>query len=155
MTTEAPVDLAYCSKCGKACPVQGASLDPRYPIVYCSRPSDSGDGRDYGHKRVPGIRDKAEAERLQEAAHRARLAMAHPAHIDAGRAREGCPICETDPPKPKAKPHGWDRIQNRYRLASHLDLMHGDRTLQVNLNTRPWEDFAARHAELHGDPTMR
>lgn len=153
VTTEAAAQVAYCSKCGQECIVQGQSLDPRYPFVFCSRLGD--DGIEYGHRRVAGLLDKAEAERRQANLHRDRLAKAHPAHVAAGRRREDCPLCEADPPKPKAQPHGWERIQNRYRLASHLDLAHGDRAMLTNLQTRPYEDFAARHAELHGDPTIR
>ena len=128
-------------------------MDPAHPIVLCAY--ENVNGRPAGHGRLIGTYSRDEADTLALERHRAALSLAHESHELAGRPKPDCPRCEAEPPTPRAVPHPWARITNRYRLVGHLDLKHGNRDMLPNMQTRPFEDMAALHGRLHGDPTAR
>lgn len=149
MTAAAPVATAYCSRCGRPAPIVSATMDPRYPLVRCSRVND--DGKDTGHGTIAGLTDPDRAELLRDERSREQTLRAHPLHEARGRPNPRCPKCQESSPQPKARAHPYEPIRNRYRLVGHLDLAHGDRTMLPNMHHRPYDEIAQHHATLHGE----
>jgi hypothetical protein len=151
MTAATPTATAWCSACGRPATIVSTTIDPRYPLVRCHRVD--ADGTERGHGSVPGLVDPDAAELVRRQRSVKAATNAHAFHEAKGRANPICLRCQEKAPATKPRPHPYESIRNRYRLVSHLDLGHGDRTMLPMLHTRPYEDIARHHAGLHGDPT--
>lgn len=149
MTVATPAPVAFCSRCGKPAPIVSATMDPRYPLVRCSRTGD--DGRELGHGTLAGLLDADRADYIREQRSREQTLRAHPLHEARGRPNPRCAKCQAAAPAPKVRAHPLELIRSRYRLVGHLDLAHGDRSMVPRMQTRPYEEIAQRHAELHGE----
>ena len=139
--------VAYCLRCGRASSFQQSTLDPRHPIVLCTRVGS--DGEEHGHGRVVGTYDPDEADAIAELRKADSSTKRHPEHIAKGRVDAHCRTCATDPPPTAERAHRYSAIEDRYRLASHLEFSHGDRSSRTNLNPRDLRELIPHHRELH------
>lgn len=144
-------DPVYCSKCGRKANPYARTLDPRYPLVSCS--DIRSDGGDTGCGVVAGTYDSVEASALVTERTRRRVTGQHAAHL---RAKVASPLCDECPAAPPARPaqaHPLEEFDTKYRLASHLELGHGDGSLRPRLTVRNHAELASYHKRLHDSLT--
>jgi len=137
----------YCLKCGRPGSIAAMSLDVRHPIITCRRIEN--DGSEKGCGRQPGTYDLAEADGILRERRRDRATAAHDKHVSFKRRSADCRICETDPPPSRATIHRYEPITSKWRIASHLEFSHADRTLLNKLTRLSASELADYHRKVH------
>lgn len=141
------VAIAYCSKCGRKSRIDRATLDVRHPMVNCVGVESDGD--DTGDGLVVGTFDADEASGLVTARARKRETGRHAKHEKAGRPSPLCDKCPPVMPARPTRPHPLEEFDTKYRLASHLELTHGDGSLRPRLPIRSLGELDSYHRRLH------
>jgi hypothetical protein len=152
MTTSAKVAPAklYCTNCGRPATKYADSLDPTLPLVSCSWQGRDGEWKGCGIK--PGSADAPMVEAVVVERHRARVTANHHWHVSNRRPNDACDECRKDPPVAVTKPHPYEPLTTKYRVASHLELVHHNRELLPRLPLRSQAELDAHHRTLHGLP---
>ena len=137
----------YCLRCGNPASFRVATLDVDHPLITCS--SLGRDGIDRGCGRTLGTSDESEASAAAALIKRNRAARKHEQHVLDKRRHPQCPLCLRSNVDATLPPHSFERIDNKHRLAHHLDRYHaqGDGTTMVV--QRPITELFVLHRELH------
>lgn len=150
---EVPTRLAFCTRCGRSAPIIREGLDPRYPIVHCSRVDPQGDETGCGDR--PAMFDQEAAQELIEQRRAIRITKRHDEHVRGKKRNALCLQCAIDPPPDRATIHRYVPIAGKFRIASHLEFSHADRAMLPRLALRPESELILHHRKLHDDALAR